>query len=411
MIDDALMGFAEVDITPAYNVQTIGFNREDNLSRGVLHSLLAQVSIWQSGTGKCCLVAIDHIGFTSQNANLLRDRIAKKLCIGQENVMLCFSHTHSAPNTSLEPAYFHFLCEQVLQGVSKAERSLTPVTAAWGVATADIGVNRRNLQGVLDRRIGMLKVVDAATGRLRLLILRVAAHANVLQRDNYLISSDFIGITRRLLEEKYDCKVMITQGASGNVKPKYGGSLEALEALDKMAAGIAAAISTWVDKLTPRGIDRLTMFSGIAPCFADVPPMDQARSIAEEALRESRISGDKWLEEVARLHREGVKQQGAHIEVQYFVLNDGCLCGVADEVMCELAVDVTGSCNDSHIHFGGYTNGCDGYLPTAEEYDRGGYELHSYLLYYHYHGRVMPLNRDTAERLVRMVSEQWNELK
>ena len=90
---------------------------------------------------------------------------------------------------------------------------------------ADIGVNRRNTHGVLDRRVGILKIVDADTECLRLLILRGTANANVLLQDNYLISSDFIGVTRELLEEKYGCKVMITQGASGNVKPKYDGSL------------------------------------------------------------------------------------------------------------------------------------------------------------------------------------------
>jgi hypothetical protein len=80
--------------------------------------------------------------------------------------------------------------------------------------------------------------------------------------------------------------------------------------------------------------------------------------------------------------------------------------------MCELAVDAAKACNDDLLYFGGYMNGCSGYLPTAEEYDKGGYEvLHSYLIYYIYHGRVMPLNRDTADRLVESVVEVWNKMK
>ena len=59
-----------------------------------------------------------------------------------------------------------------------------------------------------------------------------------------------------------------------------------------------------------------------------------------------------------------------------------------------------------------YTNGCDGYLPTSSEYDRGGYEvLHSYLLYYIYYGVVMPLNRDSADILIKIVSNQWKKIK
>lgn len=60
------------------------------------------------------------------------------------------------------------------------------------------------------------------------------------------------------------------------------------------------------------------------------------------------------------------------------------------------------------VFFNGYTNGCTSYLPTAAEYDRGGYEvLWSNVLYYRYHGRVMPLNRDTAERLEDAAAKIW----
>jgi hypothetical protein len=408
MINKVLLGFAEVDITPTSNVQIVGYSRKDNLSKGILHRLFAQISVWNSNEGMCCLVTIDHIGFMYEDANLLRDEIGNKLGITREKVMLCFSHTHSAPNVSLEPEYFQFLCKQVLIGVCEAERTIAPIKATWGMAEADIGVNRRNTHGVLDRRVGILKIVDTNTERLRLLILRVTAHANVLPVDNYLISSDFIGVTRKLLEEKYGCKVMVTQGASGNVKPKYDGSLEAL---DKMAFTIMDAIAPCIDSLKPHRIEALSMFSQTKPFFADIPSLEQAKVISEEAMRENNIEGTKWLEEVASLHNENIKRQSTEMEIQYFRLNNGCFCGVANEIMCELAVDVVKACNDDFIYFGGYTNGCGGYLPSAEEYDKGGYEvLHSYLTYYIYHGRVMPLNRDTADKLARIVIERWNKI-
>ncbi len=398
------LGFSEVDITPAYNVQTVGFGREDELSRGVLHKLFAQVSLWRSNEGMCCLAAIDHIGFMNSDANLLRDQIADKLGISRDKVMLCFSHTHSAPNISLEPDYFRFLCEQVLLAVSNSEESMFPVKAAWGVAEADIGINRRNPDGVLDKRINILKVTDAESDQLRLLILRVTAHANVLLADNYLISSDFIGVSRKRLEDSFKCKVMFTQGASGNVKPKYDGSLEAL---DEMASAIIEAVSPCIDMIQPERINELKMFSQVESFNADVPSPEKAKAISEEAMSQNHINGTSWLKEVDRLHNEGISQQSAEIETQYFMLNDGCLCGVPSEIMCELAVEVAHACNSPLIYFGGYTNGCDGYLPTAEEYDKGGYEvLHSYLIYYIYHGRVMPLNRDTADKLVQLATKQ-----
>ena len=79
-------------------------------------------------------------------------------------------------------------------------------------------------------------------------------------------------------------------------------------------------------------------------------------------------------------------------------LGEGCLCGVPHEVMSGVALDVQRRSGDPLLFLNGYVNGCDSYLPTGEEYDRGGYEvLWSNLFYYRCHGRVMPLNRDTAE--------------
>ncbi|MDD3243032.1 MAG: hypothetical protein PHD32_04820 [Eubacteriales bacterium] len=45
----------------------------------------------------------------------------------------------------------------------------------------------------MDERIGILKVTDAESGALRLLLLRVTAHANVYKADNDLLSSDYFG--------------------------------------------------------------------------------------------------------------------------------------------------------------------------------------------------------------------------
>ena len=73
----------------------------------------------------------------------------------------------------------------------------------------------------------------------------------------------------------------------------------------------------------------------------------------------------------------------------------------ANEIMCEFALRASENLKSDLFYFGGYTNGCTGYFPTAEEYDKGGYEvLWSMLIYYIYHGRVSPLNRDSAAELI-----------
>ncbi|MEA4894934.1 MAG: hypothetical protein VB064_06690 [Oscillospiraceae bacterium] len=120
-----------------------------------------------------------------------------------------------------------------------------------------------------------------------------------------------------------------------------------------------------------------------------------------EAKKEANIDGVAWLAEVQRLTQRGVGTQTDNIELQYFAVDDGCLCGVPNEIMCEFALRSGESLKSDLFYFGGYTNGCTGYFPTEEEYDNGGYEVYwSMLIYYIYHGRVSPLNRVSATTLI-----------
>ncbi|MCI2192218.1 MAG: alkaline ceramidase, partial [Oscillospiraceae bacterium] len=84
-----MLGFSETDITPFTPIETVGFGRADEMSRGILHSLSAQVAVWQLGEKRCCVVTIDHIGFSKQHANSLRDEMGKVLRISREKIMLC----------------------------------------------------------------------------------------------------------------------------------------------------------------------------------------------------------------------------------------------------------------------------------------------------------------------------------
>jgi hypothetical protein len=412
----ASLGLYEVDITPTKPVQTVGFGREDELSRGILHSLSAQVSIWQFGADKCCFVTIDHIGFESKNAYILRSDIADILSISIDKVMLCFSHTHSAPDDSIEIEYFNFLCMQVKIGVQKALNTMRPVKLAWGNAYSDIGMNRRASDNI-DRRIGILKVVDADSGILKLLLLRLTAHANVLKEDNYLISPDYFGEVRDLLSEKYGCMVMLTQGAAGNISPKYFtssrvwsaenpapgfyGECASDTALSQMAAEVYMQVDKVIDNIHPSNVERMDMYSVYQKLDADVPSYERAIEIMDEAKREAFIDGTDWMVEVQRLLDNGITKQTENVELQYFAINDGCLCGVPNEIMCEFAIRANEQLQSDLFYFGGYTNGCTGYFPTEEEYDEGGYEVYwSMLIYYAYHGRVSPLNRNTATALI-----------
>ena len=214
------LGFASIDITPTCPVDLIGFSNRRS-SQGVAQPLIAQVAVLRMDGFSCLLAAIDHIGFGIEHALRLRQNLGKLIGVEAEQVMLCFSHTHAAPNDSAEPEWADLADTRILSATRRALGDMRPVLAGWGCADVNIGVNRRSADGALDRRAGMLKFTDADTGAPMLAVMRLTAHGNSLKSDNSFISSDWFGSARDLLTREWDCPVMITQGAAGNIAPRF----------------------------------------------------------------------------------------------------------------------------------------------------------------------------------------------
>jgi len=436
-MDPTYMGYEERIITPEKPVQMAGYDaRIDNFSRGVMKDLKAQILVIKKNGERFCLIIIDSLGFTIELTSSLRKRAAEILASKMEQVMICFSHTHAAPNAAVEKEYYDFVCQSILSGVKKADESMVSVYAGWGIAENTVGINRRESDQPIDPRMGILKICGEDQGKIKVLVVRVTAHCNVLMPDNYLISPDYFGEAREALERRYDCKVMMMQGASGDVRPRYRqenadyleihpaeehlmnnsaqmkerSDAQSQKALKDMAEAICESLHPVVYLIKPKPVYRISMFSVKSSFYAEVPELKRAEEIAAEAWEMGRIDGKGWLMEVERLRNKGEKKQSAEIEIQFFAINDGCLCGVPNEVMSDIAVKIWKKSNNPMLFFNGYTNGCSSYLPTAAEYDKGGFEvLWSNLLYYQYHGRVMPLNRDTANRLEDEVVKAWKE--
>lgn len=409
------MGFAQRDITPAGSVKMVGFGRADEWSRGVESPLMAQLAVWESGEEFACLAAVDSIGFSTENSGRLRLAVGEALGISPERVMLCFSHTHSAPDESASPEYFSLVRERAAEAAREAAASMEEVWSASGRARAELGVNRRG--GATDDRIGIL-LHTSPEGVPRLVVMRVAAHCNCLKADNYLLSPDYFGAVRARFSQRYGCPVIVTQGAAGDVAPKFyksniavpdgcdGRSIRSEEALEDMAREALNAAVPVIERLEPEADDYLAVYSAGTRLWSDVPTREEAEATAREAMEACGIDGSAWLSEVARLGEEGIDEISEEVEAQYLTVGGFTLCGVPHEIMCRTAMRLTERLNDADFYFGGYTNGSAGYLPMADEFDRGGYEVFwSLLTYWPYFHRVWPLRRDSERRLEELVSE------
>ena len=399
--------FAQADITPDFQVELIGCYREDSKSQGVLHSLYVQVLVLEFRGKNYCLIAIDSLGLTTTLSNELRSIVAKQLETSISCVMLGCSHTHSAP-APLSPVngerYFRLMRDQIKKCVAEALEKLQPCKAGWAITNTQIGENRREGCTTVDNRLGALKIINFATGCPIAVILRITAHANILMSCNNMVSSDYFGVAREKLQNYFLCPVVLIQGAAGNVKPAgvdkiLGGSIPDLDRITGILLNSAKQL-----RFNMMEVNNLQMYSKKFDYYSDVPSEEEAEQIADDAKESGGIDGSEWLKECERLRKSGVALQVQEGEIQFFNLNGGCFCGVPDEIFCEISLEASKLAYAPYLFLNGYTNGCTGYIPHREEWVKGGYEtLYSYLQYFQFHGHVMPFQKDTADRLVKLV--------
>lgn len=136
----------------------------------------AQVVLFEHQNDRYCLIAIDSLGLTTALSNELRERVAEALDTTAVNVMLNFSHTHSAPDP-FSPLngqkYYSLLCDRVVSCVKESLVNLQPCLVSWSVGETDIGENRRDGCSVVDKRLGALQFVNATTQKSIVMLLRV----------------------------------------------------------------------------------------------------------------------------------------------------------------------------------------------------------------------------------------------
>ena len=405
-------GFHQTDITPDFPVELIGCYRKDPTSHGILHRLYAQALVLNCKEQCYCLIAIDSLGLTTTLSDVLRLQIANVLNTETSHIMLNFSHTHSAP-APLSPLngekYFQLLCNQVLGCVATAEKEMQPCLAGWDVTTTEVAENRREGCTQVDTRLGALQIVNANTLRTIALIVRLSVHSNILMGEHNAISSDLFGVARMGIEKRFDCPVMLIQGSAGNLKPVGVDTITGGEIEDLQRCADIIIQSMQQLQFSPKIIEHLYAEEKELEFISEVPTAEYAKSLASEAKQLFNIDGEAWIAECKRLRdEEKCTEQRQKRSIQFLSIDEGCFCGVSDELFCEIALDASQKVGSNLFFLNGYTNGCAGYLPHRAEYLKGGYEtLYSYLSFFQFHGHVMPFKLDTAEHIVELVVQTW----
>lgn len=237
-------GLAAIDITPSFNGPMYGYsNRKCGPSSSVHDPLHAKALVLAAGDQKMAIVTLDLGSVVSRD---LRERVAGKL--GIPILLLCASHTHSAPSflpvngeLPTEPSRYQQELEPKIFGiVEEASKNLFPARLAIGRGSLQLGYNRLLLRdegraralfdnlervpyGPVDPEFTLLEVQDSE-GHAKALLVHYAVHAVVLGPTSCAYSADYPGEMQARVETALNgVQCMFVQGGAGDINPLFEG--------------------------------------------------------------------------------------------------------------------------------------------------------------------------------------------
>jgi hypothetical protein len=325
-----------------------------------------------------------------------------------ENIMFCATHCHSGPMMHAFPeskpmvrGYVENLTHLLIGLIRMAYERLEPARLGFGRGKVSISLNRRltrpdgvtviyaNPDGPVDEEVGVLRI-DTASGEPMAVVVNYACHPVVLGNGSNVISADWPGAMRRVVEAVTGAKVLFLQGASADINPWPGVPSDSEEVLERLGLEVGGeALKVWAGiEPQPEGEVRaarkkiwipllpVSQYAGKLPEFVELAA--SAGGMTFEQLQ-------AWLTEympwTVELSGEGDDVKAA-LEMHCIRAGDFALVAAGAEIFVRTGLEVKQRSPFANTMFAAYTNGSLSYIPLPEDYPRGGYEVNEAYLGY-----------------------------
>lgn len=237
------------DITPPIGIyhRMWGAALHDRAT-GVHRPLLATM-LWlesestTTGTPQIIL-GLDHCILDPHEIDAIRKAIQNSTGVPYANIQVTLSHTHGAgwmsrtrsdlPGGEFLGPYLDQLAVRMGELAKQAETQVNPASIVYGTGRCKLAAHRDfydakedrfvcglNPSGVADDTLMLARVIDGQ-GKNLAIIVNYACHPTTLAWDNTLISPDWIGAMREVIEREEGGLCLFMQGASGDLGPREG---------------------------------------------------------------------------------------------------------------------------------------------------------------------------------------------
>ena len=271
-------GVARRDVTPPVGIQSRSFGAAlhetaEGVHRPFTATALALAEM-EGDSSPMVLLAVDIGWLEKDEMNEFLEGVREPLGLSSDRLLIAFSHTHAGANLStsmrdhpggdkIRP-YFERLIGLCAEAGAEAIASLGPAWLTFGSGSCDLAQNRDawdedsqqfvtgfNPDGEADDTV-LVARVNADDGGVLATLVNYGCHPTTLGPTNRLLSPDYIGAMREVMEDAFGAPCLFLLSPCGDTGPREGFVGDtAIADSNGRRLGFAAAAA--VESLLPAG--------------------------------------------------------------------------------------------------------------------------------------------------------------
>lgn len=361
-------------------------------------------------------LVLDRVAIVTVDVCVLHEETCRlvEATSGLDTVVVAAVHTHGGPSVGHgragvhAPAVHDAVVDAARRAIAEA-RSRRVQAHVTSAAVHGLGVakDRRRPDHPIDPALDALRFTDAATGAVIATLTCYPCHPVVLDASNTLVTADYVHALREGVEQATGAPCIALTGAAGDVNTGHSatesfhaatGNHRTFERAERLGRHLAEALTTspWTRLEVPGANGR----SHDVTLGYAVLTRQQVDARAD-AWRERLGSADPSEQAVLRCWLDWAEhwtperlQEGWTGRVTSVDLGGTAVLCLPGEPFLAVADHLKE--RNPGVLVAGYCDGVPGYLPTADAYPHGGYEVEDACMYY---AMPAPFARGSAEQL------------